>query len=393
MCVTFDAAARIRCVGAAAAESPPRATVEVVRPGHGLFPPLDPRSLRRLFSALSIQDVLAVVVRLAAARRVLVVSSSAANLADACEALRALLWPLRWAAPYAPVLPADAGDLIAAPVPYLIGVVASEGNIDRIAAMAHPPVVVDLDGGAVTTPIEEDVEARAALAVASDTDPDAARCIRDVAVAASCTPLDTHAVRVAFSAYWARVFVGGGDESALARHLEAQCGAWAQLQPGAAASGSQRAAQLECFACLRRAVASDARSTPDRILSTRAARGRRGCAARGGDGGGDGRDGSASACRRAGSGGSSSSSGSSDGPRSPPRSPLRARVFGSYRAGLPTAVRWGALWRPMVRRARWASASEDAWTAVLRRVRSFLPLRPSSALLATLELDAGDRRH
>ena len=84
----------------------------------------------------------------------------------------------------------------------------------------------------------------------------AAACIRDVTVAAvvrGAKP-DVSAVRSAFETFWARVFAGDGKRNELARYLEDECGAWSQLQPSASTAGFQRAAELERFAKLRRAV-------------------------------------------------------------------------------------------------------------------------------------------
>lgn len=54
-------------------------------------------------------------------RQVIVVSENMGLLSSVVLALAALVRPLLWVHPLVPVMPMDMGELLSAPVPYLIG--------------------------------------------------------------------------------------------------------------------------------------------------------------------------------------------------------------------------------------------------------------------------------
>ena len=111
--------------------------------------PLCPYSLTdSLFRCLGAKGVLTVLCAALAESRILFLSSDVSLLPAVCESLRTLLYPLKWAHVYLPVVPAPLLDLVQAPVPFILGTLSKW--IDLIPAECLcDVVVVDLDTGAI----------------------------------------------------------------------------------------------------------------------------------------------------------------------------------------------------------------------------------------------------
>jgi DENN (AEX-3) domain len=111
--------------------------------------PLCPYSLGdSIFRCLGPRGVLTVLSAALAESRILFFSSDASLLPAVCESLRTLLYPMKWAHVYLPVVPAPLLDLVQAPVPYILG------TLSKWMALIPPEflcdvVLVDLDTGAV----------------------------------------------------------------------------------------------------------------------------------------------------------------------------------------------------------------------------------------------------
>ena len=106
------------------------------------LPHLDPSSLCTLLLHLSPSHIALLLNVLLCETSVLLVSSSLSIVSPCCEALSALLWPLRWPYIFIPLLPAALSDFFQAPQPFLIGV---ERDTEQLLPSDTSVCVVDLD--------------------------------------------------------------------------------------------------------------------------------------------------------------------------------------------------------------------------------------------------------
>ena len=106
------------------------------------LPHLDPSSLCTLLLHLSPSHIALLMNVLLCETSVLMVSSSLSIVSPCCEALSALLWPLRWPYIFIPLLPAALSDFFQAPQPFLIGV---ERDTEQLLPSDISVCVVDLD--------------------------------------------------------------------------------------------------------------------------------------------------------------------------------------------------------------------------------------------------------
>ena len=110
------------------------------------LPYLDPSSLCTLLLHLSPSNVALLLNVLLCETSVLIVSSSLSIVSPCCEALSALLWPLRWPYIFIPLLPAELSDFFQAPQPFLIGV---ERDTEQLLPLDISVCVVDLDQNSI----------------------------------------------------------------------------------------------------------------------------------------------------------------------------------------------------------------------------------------------------
>jgi hypothetical protein len=110
----------------------------------------------KLFAELGVANVLRLVCAVLADYKVLFFSRSCTRLYEACRALEALLFPLKYTGVFVPVLPCHGAflEFPAAPTPYIIGVHAAYRRLieDMHGESLLECVKVDLDGAALTMP-------------------------------------------------------------------------------------------------------------------------------------------------------------------------------------------------------------------------------------------------
>lgn len=113
-------------------------------------------SVYKLFKELGISNVLKLVCAIMADFKILFFSRSYTKLYDACRAVEALLFPLKYTGVYVPVLPCFGSflEFPAAPTPYIIGVHASYRRLleDMHSDCLQECVKVDLDGASMSIP-------------------------------------------------------------------------------------------------------------------------------------------------------------------------------------------------------------------------------------------------
>ncbi|KAG9489756.1 hypothetical protein GDO78_005609 [Eleutherodactylus coqui] len=111
--------------------------------------PISNCSVAQLFRQLGITNVLCLFCAALTEHKILFLSRSYQRLTEACRALLAILFPLRYSFTYVPILPAQLLEVLSTPTPFIIGVNAlfrseTQDLLDVIIA--------DLDGGTVTIP-------------------------------------------------------------------------------------------------------------------------------------------------------------------------------------------------------------------------------------------------
>ncbi|XP_066439636.1 myotubularin-related protein 13 isoform X4 [Eleutherodactylus coqui] len=111
--------------------------------------PVTGTSVALLFQQLGIQNVLSLFCAVLTENKVLFHSSSFQRLSDACRALEALMYPLKYSYPYIPILPAQLLEVLSSPTPFIIGVhsVFCSELHDLLDV-----IIADLDGGTIKIP-------------------------------------------------------------------------------------------------------------------------------------------------------------------------------------------------------------------------------------------------
>ncbi|CAM2098816.1 unnamed protein product [Caretta caretta] len=111
--------------------------------------PVSSCSVALLFRQLGITNVLCLFCAALTEHKILFLSSSYQRLTDACRALLALMFPLKYSFTYVPILPAQLLEVLSTPTPFIIGV----SSIFHSETQELLDVVIaDLDGGTVTIP-------------------------------------------------------------------------------------------------------------------------------------------------------------------------------------------------------------------------------------------------
>ncbi|KAK5997040.1 DENN domain-containing protein [Cladobotryum mycophilum] len=109
---------------------------------HNELPGSRTTDLYALFRCLSLENIVALFEYAMSESRIIFLSSHTSMLHLACHALANLLYPLKWASIFIPVLPARLISALEAPCPYIIGV---ERRYERIDLPEDDYVLVDLD--------------------------------------------------------------------------------------------------------------------------------------------------------------------------------------------------------------------------------------------------------
>ncbi|XP_063164800.1 myotubularin-related protein 5 isoform X5 [Candoia aspera] len=111
--------------------------------------PISNCSVALLFRQLGITNVLILFCAALTEHKILFLSSSYQRLTDACRALLALIFPLKYSFTYVPILPAQLLEVLSTPTPFIIGV----SSIFQSETQELLDVIIaDLDGGTVTIP-------------------------------------------------------------------------------------------------------------------------------------------------------------------------------------------------------------------------------------------------
>uniref|UniRef100_A0A3Q0QU54 SET binding factor 2 n=1 Tax=Amphilophus citrinellus TaxID=61819 RepID=A0A3Q0QU54_AMPCI len=111
--------------------------------------PVTCKSVALLFQQLGIQNVLSLFCAVLTEQKVLFHSTSYQRLGEACRALEALMFPLKYSYPYIPILPSRLLEVLSSPTPFIIGVHSMfQSEIQDLLDV----IIADLDGGTVKIP-------------------------------------------------------------------------------------------------------------------------------------------------------------------------------------------------------------------------------------------------
>ncbi|XP_061606332.1 myotubularin-related protein 13 isoform X3 [Phyllopteryx taeniolatus] len=111
--------------------------------------PVTCKSVALLFQQLGIQNVLSLFCAIMTEHKVLFHSTSYQRLGEACRALEALTFPLKYSYPYIPILPSRLLEVLSSPTPFIIGVHSMfQNEIQDLLDV----IIADLDGGTIKIP-------------------------------------------------------------------------------------------------------------------------------------------------------------------------------------------------------------------------------------------------
>ncbi|XP_041841108.1 myotubularin-related protein 13 isoform X2 [Melanotaenia boesemani] len=111
--------------------------------------PITYKSVALLFQQLGIQNVLSLFCAVLTEHKVLFHSTSYQRLGEACRALEALMFPLKYSYPYIPILPSRLLEVLSSPTPFVIGVHSMfQSEIQDLLDV----IIADLDGGTIKIP-------------------------------------------------------------------------------------------------------------------------------------------------------------------------------------------------------------------------------------------------
>ncbi|XP_067352560.1 myotubularin-related protein 13 isoform X2 [Channa argus] len=111
--------------------------------------PVTSKSVALLFQQLGIQNVLSLFCAVLTEHKVLFHSTSYQRLGEACRALEALMFPLKYSYPYIPILPSRLLEVLSSPTPFIIGVHSMfQSEIQDLLDV----IIADLDGGTIKIP-------------------------------------------------------------------------------------------------------------------------------------------------------------------------------------------------------------------------------------------------
>ncbi len=102
-----------------------------------------------LFECLDIDNVITLWHAIALERQVLLVSSQKSLLTIICEILLSLLFPMKWAYAYIPLVPKFSVSILAAPMPFLCGIEKDYLNV-AVQHLNDECIVVDLDSNLIS---------------------------------------------------------------------------------------------------------------------------------------------------------------------------------------------------------------------------------------------------
>ncbi|KAG9257390.1 AEX-3 domain-containing protein [Emericellopsis atlantica] len=116
------------------------------REAHNEIPGTRTVDLYALFRCLSIENIMTLYEFAMSESRIIFLSSHTSMLHLACHAIASLLYPIKWASIFIPVLPARLISALDAPCPYIVGV---ERRYEKIELPDDDYVLVDLDNDTI----------------------------------------------------------------------------------------------------------------------------------------------------------------------------------------------------------------------------------------------------
>uniref|UniRef100_A0A8C1X8S6 SET binding factor 1 n=1 Tax=Cyprinus carpio TaxID=7962 RepID=A0A8C1X8S6_CYPCA len=111
--------------------------------------PVSGCTVAQLFRQLGIVNVLCLFCAALTEHKILFLSSSYQRLTDACRALLAIMFPLKYSFTYVPILPGKLLEVLSTPTPFIIGV---NSHFRSETQELLDVIIADLDGGTVTIP-------------------------------------------------------------------------------------------------------------------------------------------------------------------------------------------------------------------------------------------------
>uniref|UniRef100_H3CIT0 SET binding factor 2 n=1 Tax=Tetraodon nigroviridis TaxID=99883 RepID=H3CIT0_TETNG len=111
--------------------------------------PISQNSTALRFEDPGIQNVLSLFCAVLTEHKILFHSRSYQRLGEACRALEALMFPLKYSYPYIPILPSRLLEVLSSPTPFIIGVHSMfQNEIQELLDV----IIADLDGGTIKIP-------------------------------------------------------------------------------------------------------------------------------------------------------------------------------------------------------------------------------------------------
>uniref|UniRef100_UPI00358EB3F8 myotubularin-related protein 5 n=1 Tax=Myxine glutinosa TaxID=7769 RepID=UPI00358EB3F8 len=122
---------------------------QVVLPPLNIEIPSTGCSVFLLFQQLGINNVLHLFCAVLTEQKILFHSSSYQRLTEACRALVAVVYPLKYSYTYVPILPGSLLEVLSTPTPFIIGVHSIfKSELQELLDV----IIADLDGGTISTP-------------------------------------------------------------------------------------------------------------------------------------------------------------------------------------------------------------------------------------------------
>ncbi|KAL4497939.1 hypothetical protein ABPG72_014796 [Tetrahymena utriculariae] len=107
-------------------------------------------SFRPLFEKISIKTTITLLQSILLERQILLVSSNPNEIISICESLFTLIYPLKWACIYIPLLPLQLSEMSSAMMPYIIGISKKNFDIIKNKTDLKDKVVINLDDDTVS---------------------------------------------------------------------------------------------------------------------------------------------------------------------------------------------------------------------------------------------------
>eukprot|EP01117_Protostelium_nocturnum_P009442 TRINITY_DN3368_c0_g1_i3.p1 TRINITY_DN3368_c0_g1~~TRINITY_DN3368_c0_g1_i3.p1 ORF type:complete len:691 (+),score=220.62 TRINITY_DN3368_c0_g1_i3:186-2258(+) len=115
---------------------------------------LDLVSFKKLFTKLTITDILNLFAGVITESRVIIIAQNVSTLSAAVSALNGLIYPFSWQFVYIPILPQPLLTYTCAPMPFLVGVLSCNKK-ELLSLPIDEALILDVDNGQFIRPIPE----------------------------------------------------------------------------------------------------------------------------------------------------------------------------------------------------------------------------------------------